>query len=136
MRDDHEGDGGVRGRKLRLRAWAAAIVLPLLLGVLLAAPKKKRDQAPLGVIAGTVFQESGLLLRGARVKAVNKDNPKLKGEAVSDRRGEYAIRVPAVETSYVVTVTAKGFEAQEKTADVYEGQKSITTFRLTPSKSK
>ncbi len=118
------------------RAWAVLLVLPLVLGALSAGPKKKRTQAPLGVISGTVFHESGLALRGAKVKAVNKDNPKLKGEAVSDRRGEYAIRVPAVETSYVVTVTAKGFEAQEKTADVYEGQKSITTFRLTPSKLK
>ncbi len=123
-------------RRRTLRTAAALLVLPLIVGALFAAPKKKRNQGPLGVIGGTVFHKSGLLLRGATVKAVNNDNPKLKGEAVSDRRGEYAIRVPAVESSYAVTATAKGFEPQEKTVDVYEGQKSVTTFRLIPTESK
>ena len=123
-------------RRLGPRVWMAVILLPLLLGALFAAPKKKVKQAPLGIIGGTVFHQSGRLMRGVKVKAVNTDDPKLKGEAVSDRRGEFAIRVPAVETSYLVTATAKGFESQEKTTDVYEAQRSITTFQLSPSKSK
>ena len=124
----------MRGR-LGLRAWAAALAVPLTVGVLCAAPKKK-DRQTLGVIAGTVFQKNGLLLQGAKVKVLNKENPKLKGEAVTDRRGEYAIRVPAVESSYMVTATADGFGSQEKMADVYEGQKSVTIFQLSPSSPK
>ena len=124
----------MKTRPRSTRCLIAVLALPLALVLLSAAPKKnKRNSAPLGVIGGTVFQSNGFLLRGASVTAVNQADPKLKGQAVTDRRGEFAIRVPAVESSYVVTAKAKGFKTEQKTTDVYEGQKSTVTFLLSPA---
>jgi hypothetical protein len=103
-------------------------------GSLFAAPKKKRD-GPLGLIAGTVFQSNGRLLPGAKVVAVSEADPKIREEAFTARRGEFVLRVPA-DARYVVTASAKGFESQEKTTEVYEAQKSTVTFLLSPRKRK
>ncbi len=89
--------------------------------------KKKRQtkQAePLALIAGSVFQPGGTSFRGVKVLAVSLTNPKLKFEGVSDSRGEFAIRVPAVEAKFKITATARGLEPVEREVEVYESQKT------------
>lgn len=90
--------------------------------------KKKRqneqEAEPLALIAGSVFQPGGVSFRGVKVFAVSLTNPKLKFEAVSDSRGEFAIRVPAAEAKFKVTAQARGLDPVEREVEVYEAQKT------------
>jgi len=103
-----------------------------------AVPKKKKkgNDEPLALIAGTVFQSSGFSFPGVTVYAVSRQDPKIGVEATTGRRGEFALRVPAKSGPYLVTAEAKGFETQQKTADVYEGDKTTVTFQLKTAKDK
>lgn len=104
-------------------------------GIASAAPQKRRTRQPQALIAGTVFEESGRLLRGARVVAVAEADSKQKAQAITDLRGEFAIRVPAGKTRYLVTASAKDFESQQKTVEVYESEKATVNFVLRPGKA-
>lgn len=121
----------------------------LLLALLSAAPiwakkrKKKRkggqQDSNLGLISGTVFQKSGLSMRGVKVSAVAIDDPKLKFEILSDGRGEFSFRAPAgaepgTARSYTVSAEAKGHLPAEKRADVYLGQRTNLNLILAPEK--
>jgi Carboxypeptidase regulatory-like domain len=113
---------------------ACLIVVALIAwGVTLDAAPKKKERAPAGIIAGTVFQASGRLLQGAKVEAVSQADAKIKSNILTDIQGDFAIRVPA--GSYVVTATAKGFQSQEKTVEVSEGEKIRTNLILEPAES-
>jgi len=83
-----------------------------------------------GVIAGSVFNESGRSIRGARVVIAPESAPKKKHEATSDGRGEFAVRVPADGGPYVVTVEAKGFAPESKKVEVFVSEKVNVTFLL------
>ena len=85
-----------------------------------------------GVIVGSVFNESGRSLPGARVVVAPEGAPKKKRQAASDGRGEFAVRVPAGAGRYVVSVEAQGFAAQSKTVEVFESEKTSVTFLLAP----
>ena len=51
--------------------------------------------------------------------------------AISDDRGEFAFRVPATAAAYKVRATAKGFQPEEKTAEIPgEGIRVDVTFML------
>ena len=115
------------------RAVAAALVLLTLSG--LAAREKKADE-PYSIVSGSVFREPGLALAGAEVtitpKLADGSQMKLKiTRAISDDRGEFAFRVPPKAAAYKVRATAKGFLADEKTAEVTgEGERVDVTFML------
>jgi hypothetical protein len=112
-----------------------------LCGLPLAAKKKKRKKGKesefLGLLSGTVFDSNGQSLPGARVTATAEDDPELEIQAVSDPRGEFALRTPAFEDpskarTYALRAERKGFLAAEKTADAYYGQKTNLNFLLSP----
>lgn len=122
-----------------VRRGTACYRILLLLTVLLIAAaaspaRKKQASRPLGIISGTVFQANGRLLPGAKVVVTGIEKPKIKGEARTGRRGEFAIRVPAGGANYRVTASAKGFDRAQKTIEVYEHEKARVTFRLRPSR--
>jgi hypothetical protein len=106
------------------------------------AGKDKKALAPYALLAGTVFQEDGLSLPGARIEVVPlgqlQGERKFKRlEAVSDRRGEFAFRVPVQKMEYRLTASAVGYETQEKAAQVSGEVRVDVFFRLeTASKSK
>ena len=115
-------------------------LLMLLSGILLPGPaegaKKKKATQTFGVIAGSVFQESGRSLRGAGVAVTPKPEagtPPKKSKAfkaVTDSRGEFAVRVPSGTMRYTVRVEAKGFQSQEKMVTVEWNQRVDVFFRL------
>jgi hypothetical protein len=127
--------------KKRIGSSGGAALILALAAVLLPFPgsakKKSKDApAPYGIVAGTVFQESGLSLRGAEVELAPKPEagqqaPKLKEtKAVSDSRGEFAFRVPAVPMRYAVKVKAAGFAPDTKTVSVNGEERVDATFQL------
>jgi hypothetical protein len=117
-------------------ALAAGVLLSLLFtAAWAAADKSKRASESYGLVAGTVFQESGLVLRGAEitVKPAPEGKPSVKVKTVtasSDARGEFAIRVPVIRMRYIVSVRAAGFQKQEKTAEMSGEERIDLFFRL------
>lgn len=100
-----------------------------------------RNDAPHAVVAGTVFRESGFLLRGAAVTLAVKDAPGVtkktakKLQSMSDSRGEFAFRVPPGPGTYVVRASLKGFQAVEKEASV-SGDERVEVTLVLPAESK
>ena len=98
---------------------------------------KKSSQTPqsFGLIAGTVFRPPGFALPGAEVVITPESKPpdgikisKLK--AVSDARGEFAVRVPAVPMNYTVNVKSSGYKEQQKAVQIEGEQRKDLTFEL------
>lgn len=115
----------MKKHSLAVAVGALLILLPAVSipGPASSAQKKKPTQT-YGVIAGSVFQESGRSLRGAKVTVTQKPedaSPSRRArasKAVSDSRGEFAVRVPSGAMSYTVKVEARGFQSQEKVVTI------------------
>lgn len=93
------------------------------------------------MIAGTVFRDSGFVLPGAEITVAAAPDPQerrkaklRKANAVSDGRGEFAVRVPVEPMRYLVTVRAKGFRPQEKVVEIEGDQKVDLFFLLEPER--
>ena len=116
---------GTRRMPMLLTA-AAAVVLSL-------------TAAPYAVVAGTVFRDDGRVLSGAQVTVrpapEGQPPPKTKPlTGVTDQRGEFAFRVPTTPMRYTVSVKAKGFRPQEKSAEINADERVDLFFRLEPEK--
>jgi hypothetical protein len=114
------------------KAWLSTPLAALLLAVLLCLPassadKEKNDHA---LLMGSVFTSDGLSLPGIRVSVKRKDDKKPRWRAVSDRRGEFALRLPAGAGTYEVTTTSKEFESQTKTVEFRGAERVDVFFRL------
>jgi hypothetical protein len=98
----------------------------------LAAADKKPAPPGYAVIGGTVFREPGFSLPGAEIVLEPEAPAKQKRQkAVSDARGEFAFRVPPIAAKYRVTVTARGFRSDSKSAVTQGGEERIdVTFSL------
>jgi hypothetical protein len=91
---------------------------------------RKSRLAPQAVVFGTVFQESGFVVRGARVVIFNAERPKEKKETTTDIQGEFAMRFPAGKASYTVEVSSPGFQTERKKAEVIGDERVELTFHL------
>jgi hypothetical protein len=102
---------------------------------------KQKPAETWAVIAGTVFREPGFALPGAEVtlepeQPGGKNNKVKRQQAISNSRGEFAFRVPAVALRYTVSVRARGYQAEEKTAEIQGEQRVDVYFSLKPDTSK
>ncbi|MGH9603801.1 MAG: carboxypeptidase-like regulatory domain-containing protein, partial [Terriglobales bacterium] len=100
-----------------------AAVRPLALALLLvlaaaglgaAPPPEKEKEKPYALIFGTVFGPDARGVAGVRVKIRRSDQKKAKWELYSDRRGEFAQRVPAGKADYVIWADLKGPKDQPR----------------------
>lgn len=110
---------------------AAALGVLATLGEAAVAQQRPAEQA---MLFGTVFRGSYLALEGARVVAYNEAKPKKKYRAITNYRGEYRIRVPAGDATYVVTASAPRFAQSQRTVKVYGIEKSTANLILEPRK--
>lgn len=101
-----------------------AVVVTLLMAVWLGASpdlliaKEKSKEKPFALLFGSVFTAEGLALPGVAVIVKRKDDRKPKWRAVSDSRGEFAVRLPAEAATYEVTTQSKAHENQTKTVEI------------------
>ena len=109
---------------------------PLAVILLITAALAAQEQH-VGIIAGSVFRESGLSLPAAVVTVTSVSQPGEKRgrkqkpwKVTTDDRGEFAIRVPAGAMRYDVRVEAKGYEPEEKEVQVEWDQRVEVFFRL------
>lgn len=103
----------------------------------LAARNKKANgpPQPVATIAGTVFHSPGFALAGAEVTVTpakpEADGTKIaKQRTITNRRGEWAVRVPAVPMDYRLDVNISGFESQTKTVTIEGEQRKEINFLL------
>ena len=94
-----------RRRWLRLVAAPAALLLWL---PALAAPAAcTSGPAPYALIFGTLWGPGERPVYGVRLKLRRAGENKFRWEAVSDHRGEFAIRVPAAKADYILVPDVK-----------------------------
>jgi hypothetical protein len=105
---------------------------------LLAAQKAKVK--PYALIVGTVWGPDDRPVYGVRVKIRRAKDKKAKWEMYSDHNGEFAQRVPAGESDYIIWADLKGFKpaagkplrlAQEVTIHIYSEEREDTGLHLT-----
>ncbi len=100
-----------RKRTLRLRLSVlalAGLVLGALSAVAVAPEKDKPKVKPYALIFGTVFGPDYRPVYGVKIKIRRADQTKAKWELYSDRRGEFAQRLPAGKAEYAVWAERKG----------------------------
>lgn len=123
-------------RKMRIGSKAALGVLICVFAA--QAGSKKKVVEPYAVVGGTVFREPGLAFPEAQVtlipdpEAGQPPSTVKKLTAVSDRRGEFAFRVPVTAMRYTVRAVAKGYTAQEKSVSVEGEERVDATLTLKP----
>ena len=129
-------------RKLSLFGVVASLVLLPTLGSrdgLLTAQKSRGK--PYALIAGTVWGPDDRPVYGVTVKIrKGKDKPnKTRWEVYSDHMGEFAQRVPAGESDYILWADLKGFKpadgkpvhlVQEVTIHVYNDERQDVGLHL------
>lgn len=69
--------------------------------------RSKKQLAPYALIFGTVWDANDRPVQGVRVKIRRADQKKAKWELMSDRRGEFAQRVPAGKADYIIWADVK-----------------------------
>jgi hypothetical protein len=109
---------------------------------LIAAPTPKDKGKPYALIAGTVWGPDDRPVYGVTVKirrATDKAK-KVRWEVYSDHMGEFAQRVPAGESDYVLWADLKGFKSadgkplrlvQPVTVHIYNDEREDTGLHLT-----
>lgn len=118
------------------------LVVALLSALPLGAKKKEKPAAePFAVIAGTTYRPPGLSLPGVRVrvrpeKAEKAAAPFKAVDAVTDTRGEFAIRVPAVPGKWSVDVSANGYQPKSTSVTIEGEQRLELSFVLEPETKK
>lgn len=124
------------------RPLSLALSFLLLAGVASVAAKERPRSA---LVYGSVFDDRGMAFRGARVVVtpLSSNRPgaavvrgKPRWEAVSDARGEFAIRLPAGKGSYSVAVEAAGYGAPPQTVEIQSEERVDLLFRMEPVKER
>jgi len=85
------------------RCTLAGVLVLLLAASLQPAAARPKEEKPYALIFCTVWAPDGRPAWGVKVKVRRSDQKKPKWEGVSDRRGEFALRVPAGEADYIIT---------------------------------
>jgi hypothetical protein len=81
-----------------------------------AIQKDPRGSDPYAVIFGTVVGPDRRPVQGAKVKIRLAEKKKARWQHISDRRGEFARRVPPGPADYIVWLDLKDRQAAEKSA--------------------
>ncbi len=71
-------------------------------------PAKEDPRKPYALIFGTVWGPDSRPVQGVKIKVRRAQEKKARWEMYSDRRGEFAVRLPAGKQEYVVWADVKG----------------------------
>jgi len=98
------------------RVVASLIIVTFWLLPSAAGQKDPKGEDPYAVIFGTVVGPDNRPVQGVPVKIRLAEKKKARWEHVSDRRGEFARRVPPGPAQYIVWLGLKDSQAAEKSA--------------------
>ncbi|MGH9805297.1 MAG: carboxypeptidase-like regulatory domain-containing protein [Candidatus Acidiferrales bacterium] len=116
------------------------IVVGFLLASLAGAPAlplqggEKDKGKSYALLSGSVHSAEGFALAGVPVSVRRDDDRKPRWRAVSDTRGEFALRLPSEAATYEVATESKEHKNQTKTVKVAGTDKEtvVVLFRLSP----
>jgi hypothetical protein len=97
----------------RKAAWLAAALLAALAAAWFPPPAAAQQPAPYALIFGTVY-DGGRPVHGVEVKIRRADKKRPQWRLYSDRRGEFAQRLPAGKAEYVVWAVVKRKKSETK----------------------
>jgi len=136
----------LRRRFTFLKCFAITFFITIFLGGfasnrLSATPQHAKANEPYALIFGTVWGPDNRPVYGVTVKIRRAtDKPKkTRWEVYSDHHGEFAQRVPAGESDYILSANVKGVKgpdgrplrlAQEVTVHVYDDEREDTGLHL------
>ena len=128
----------------RLSLLETGIIVCFLLGAnpAVAAKEKKKEQGEevFALLVGTCFSEKGFSMRGvsieAEIQAPSTQNSKKKWNAVTDSRGEFALRLPAGKIQFLVRANKDGYKPLEKIVLFSNDERQNIRFNMEPLPSK
>ena len=128
----------MKATRIGSRLLSLTIALLCFAGAIEAKKDKPEATEPFALIAGTVFRPPGLALAGAAVvispESTESGNGKLKKiEAVTDARGEWAVRVAPVPADWRVHVKMNGYRPEQRSVSVKGEQRIDLSIILEPA---
>jgi len=125
--------------------WCAAVVVAAMIIVVrvpaTALPEEKKNEPkkdqPFALLKGSCFDQRGFSLPGVAIQVTLPpgENGKKKGKRwrmQSDRRGEFAVRLPAGEQTVTVTASKKGYRKAEKSVQFYADELQHIVIQMKP----
>lgn len=94
--------------------------------------KKVKPPPPAFLLFGTVFDERGFARPGAEIRIRRAGERKWRWNTLSDRRGEFAVRVPPG-GEYELMLRAKGSQEELRKIDARSRNRLDLVFRLVPT---
>lgn len=91
--------------------------------------KRKKEAASYALLFGTVFDETGRLVRGAQVQVREKDG-KRHWEQVTDSQGEFAVHLPAGAAVYIVEASAPRATRDSKEVSFTSDERQDVVLRI------
>ena len=128
-------------RSKSLGLWAAAALAALILFSRAPAPAVAEDEPkqvqPFALLKGSCFDQRGFSLPGVAVQVTlppgeNGKKKEKRWRMQSDRRGEFAVRLPAGERTVVVTASKKGYRKTEKSVQFYADELQHVVIQMKP----
>ena len=126
-----------RSKALRLLA-ATALAALIPVSPAPALSKDEPKEAPLfALLKGSCFDQRGFSLPGVAVQVTlpageNGKKKEKRWRMQSDRRGEFAVRLPAGEQTVVVTASKKGYLKAEKSLQFYGDELQHIVIQMKP----
>ncbi len=101
------------------------------------AAKEKKQAEAYCLLVGSCFNEKGFSLPGVTIlveprSEVGQKATKKKRELVSSPRGEFAVRLPAGKSTWLVTANKKGYRPMEKTVEFANDERQDVIFNMEP----
>lgn len=118
---------GLTVARVTLPQPCATFPLPQTQPLTQSAGKQKRPSYLEGfLLRGTVFTEQGFSVPDAELRIRRASEKKFRWSIRSDRRGEFAIRVPKG-ADYEISVRARGYQEQTRAVDakICEGDEAV-----------
>jgi hypothetical protein len=120
---------------------AVGLIFWLLFGVYPSVEAKEREkeqkEEAFALLVGTCFNEKGLSMRAVAIEAEiqvpsGQKLKKKKWTAVTDVRGEFALRLPAGKAKFLVNANTAGYTSQEKTVIFNSDERQNILFNMEP----
>ena len=131
-----------RERRLALAGYSALLALLLWCCTLMAAPlpvpQGKSAAQDYALIVGTVWGPDDRPVGGIPITIRRASEKKAKWELVSDRRGEFAQRVPPGKMDYIIQANIKTPKSQPKpevTVEIEDNERKDVGLHLTDLQS-
>ena len=124
-----------------LRLFAIAALAALILFSMAPRPAllgdKRKDVQTFALLKGTCFNERGFSVLGVYIEVTlplgeNGNKKEKRWQMQSDRRGEFAVRLPAGEQTVVVTASKKGYRKTEKFVQFYGDELQHIIIQMKP----